>query len=261
MFISKCRCCPKSFSRNNYAVSVKSTCFQPNRFIVVSNLSTHCLKRKNKFYIPLVTLAKQHQIRTYWYEVLGNSKEQARGIKRKVSDLLDIVRSEIASKPSEPDYEPSVVSLCARTIPAAAVPLKYRSSLKPTVTESSFIKDSQLMEIPPKPKDYQRLLTLRELEEVNRVKRQFATSLHMKNASGMSLKSDGISYYMAKPQFYPSADLYEIPGLKTDLLRVKVPYKADTNSIPRVTDSETHYSKKTKKEIYFTPKRLRKYPD
>ncbi|KAL5276873.1 hypothetical protein ACFFRR_002216 [Megaselia abdita] len=257
MFISKCRCCSK-FYRTNPANEG-------------SPFNTCCMKRKNKINVQNSSLnsTKQHQVRTfyairepsyYWYEVLGSSKEQARGLKRKVSNLLNVVKNELT--PKAPDNEASV-SLCSRTIPATEVPSKYRKSLKPFVTDSSFIKDSKLMDMPPKPKDYERLIALKELDEVNRVKRQFASSLHVRNVSGMLLRSDGISYYSEKPTFYSSSDLYEVPGLKTDLLKKKVPYKRsiDRQNITNVTDSDTQYSKKTKKEIYFTPKRLRKYPD
>lgn len=190
---------------------------------------------------------------------MENSKEQAKGIKQKVTDLLKVVKDEISPKDAPaPPENVSSVSLCARTIPYTEAPPKYRKSLKALVCDSSFIKESRLMDMPAKPRDYDRFVALKELDEVNQVKKQFASALHLKNVSGMLLKADGISYCMQKPNFYPSSDLYEVPGLKTELLRIKVPFP---RRILQATDSDTEYSKKTKKEIYFTPKRLRKYPD
>lgn len=218
------------------------------------------------------TSAKQHQVRSfysirdpsyYWYEVMENSKQQARGLKRKVSDLLNVVKSEISPKePPSPITEcESCVSLCARTIASPEIPSKYRKSLQPYVAESNFIKESRLMTIPARSIDYDRLTASKELDEVNQTKQNFARSLHSKNVTGMMLKDDGISYYMTTPVFYSSSDPYEIPGLKTELLTIKLPHKAVSNISHHFSDSDTHYPKKTNREIYFTPKRLRKYPD
>lgn len=216
----------------------------------------------------------QHQVRTlhslrnssyYWYEVMRNSREQAtKGFKRKISDLLNVVKKDNYS-PKDPEAELDNgqfrIGLFARTIPAAEVSAKYRASLKPTIGESEVIKQSNLMSIPLKPKDFQRLMHKKEMEEYNQAKRQFAHCLHTKNASGMTLKSDGITYFMEKPQFFPSSDLYEVPGLKTDLLKVRMPHKKAVDLVYRVPDPDYQYTKRATKEIYFTPKRLRKYPD
>lgn len=217
------------------------------------------------------TSAKQNQARSFysvrepscfWYEVMANSKAQAKGLKRKVTEMLNVTKS--AANPASSGYaDPSCenessVSLCARTIAIPEIPSKYRKSLKPLVVNdsSSFIKESHLMDIPSKSRDYDRFNSLREMDEMNQVKKKFANSLHIKNVSGMMLKADGFSYYMHKPSYYTMPEPYEIPDLKSDLMKMQVARK--TRKL-RLSSSDT--GKKNKKDNIFTPKRLRKYAD
>lgn len=95
---------------------------------------------------------------------------------------------------------------------------------------------------------------LKEVDEVNQVKKRFANNLHLKNVSGMLLKADGISYYMHKPSYYTFPEPYEIPGLKTDLMKVEIPNRTYRS---RQFNSDSQSSKQKD----FTPKKLRKYPD
>lgn len=274
MFFSKCRCCPKSLSKSNLAVSIFSISnFRLNGHLpqnAEGPFNSYCLKRKYSINSQNLSCL-QHQARSfyllrdpsyYWYEVMENSKEHARGIKRKFSDLLNVVKNEISPKPPPPANTESQ-GLCARTIPLPETPSKYRKSLKPFINECSCIKESGLMSIPARPKDYERLAAFKELEEVNKNKNNFARSHHSNNVTGMILKRNAISYYTEKPAYFSTSAPYEVPGLKTDLLTIKVPHKPSPIKFLQFSDSDTQFSPKQrpKKEIYFTPKRLRKYPD
>lgn len=199
---------------------------------------------------------------TIWYTALINPKQQIRNVSRKLSDLLNIVKNDIMQDQSISVDNPEATTssdLKPRSIPAVKVPLKYKLALEPYVSESNFIEESKLMDMPPKPKDFDKMMRVQKTAEVNRVKQQFVDSIHIRSSAGITLRPDGCSYYMDRPHFFPSSDLYEVPGLKSELMNVRVPYKIDAKTKAPI-DYTNDFDKREFREIYFAPKRLRKYP-